>query len=95
MLDCRGRVRLHAGVACLHRRARQGLQCVAQPAPFNCSGQEAPFSTAEYINADGNGADLMGAYVPPVRPRVTNGSGGLPAYAPTPTLPSAPPMLTR
>jgi hypothetical protein len=70
VLDCRGRVRLHAGVACLHRRARQGLQCVAQPAPFNCSGQEAPFSTAEYINADGNGADLMGAYVPPVRPRL-------------------------
>lgn len=31
---------------------------------FKCSGAAVPFSTAEYTNADGNGAGLMGPYVP-------------------------------
>jgi hypothetical protein len=31
---------------------------------FNCSAASVPFSTAEYTNADGNGAGLMGPFVP-------------------------------
>ena len=85
------------------RETLPNAQSTAQPAPFNCSGQEVPFSTAEYTNADLLGAGLMGPYVPLVRPRVISGSTGLPVHAPTPALPSAsqcgvlpsaPPLLT-
>jgi len=61
---------------------RNTLPNMSSSNPFKCSGAAVPFATAVYTNVDGNGATLMGPYVPLVD------------YVDPNSLPQTPPPLT-